>query len=216
MIKIKGVNGNLVFIFGHGGYAEYLAYLSHLLASNNSLFAGSSVYFKGEGLNNLAHEEIAALQKLCLDNGLLLNNNEPIKIIAKKEAVRVNKTAAETETQDVFIRRNIRSGQNIQAGGSLVIWGDVNESAEISAGGDIIVLGRLAGIAHAGCFGQKSSIVFALDLTPSQIRIADKISRSSDDELKKGAPEFAYLDGDNICIKEYMPRRSFKSRPNSR
>lgn len=209
MIKIKGVNGNLVFVFGPGTCAEYMTYLSGHLAQNNTLFAGSAVYFKGEGLKNLSHQEIAALQKLCLENGLVLNNNEPVKSSSKTEAR--EKRTLPSAGQDVFIRRHIRSGQKVHADGVLVIWGDVNESAEITAGGDIIVLGKLAGIAHAGCFGQKDSIVFALNLSPSQIRIADKISRSSGDDLKKRNPEIAFLDEENICISEYAARKSLSS-----
>ncbi|NLB52013.1 MAG: septum site-determining protein MinC [Syntrophomonadaceae bacterium] len=210
MIKIKGINGNLVFVFGPGTCAEYLAYLSQHLAQNSTLFYGSSVYFKGEGLKSLTHEEIASIQMLCLNNGLILNNNEPAKAASPKINPVREKKASTPGGQDMFIHRNIRSGQKVQAEGSLVIWGDVNESAEITAGGDIIVLGRLAGIAHAGCFGQKESIVFALNLTPSQIRIADKISRSSDEEQKKHTPEIAFLDGDDICISEYMARKNYK------
>ncbi len=205
MIKIKGVNGNLVFVFGPGTCAEYMTYLASHLAQNNTLFAGSAVYFKGEGLKNLSHQEIAALQKLCLENGLVLNNNEPVKSASKTEA---REKTVPSPGQDVFIRRHIRSGQKVHADGVLVIWGDVNESSEITAGGDIIVLGKLAGIAHAGCYGQRESIVFALNLSPSQIRIADKISRSSGDDLKKRNPEIAFLDEDNICISEYAARKT--------
>ncbi|HNX28375.1 MAG TPA: septum site-determining protein MinC [Syntrophomonadaceae bacterium] len=207
MIKIKGVNGNLVFVFGPGTCAEYLTYLSSHLAQNNALFAGSSVYFKGDGLKNLSHQEIAALQKLCLENGLLLNNNEPEKIALKNETVREKTVPTPPAGQDVFLNRHIRSGQKVHADGSLVIWGDVNESAEITAGGDIIVLGKLAGIAHAGCFGREDSVVFALNLAPSQIRIADKISRSSGDKSKNFSPEIAYLDEKNICISKYSVRK---------
>ena len=208
MIKIKGVNGNLVFVFGPGTCSEYLAYLSSHLAQNNALFSGSFVYFRGEGLQNLSQQEIAAIQKLCLENGLVLNNNEPEKPAAKPEASREKYPTAEPAGGDVFINRHIRSGQKVHADGVLVIWGDVNESAEITAGSDIIVLGKLAGIAHAGCYGRKESVVFALNLAPSQIRIADKISRSSDQSSRNTSPEIAYLDEDNICISKYSVRKS--------
>ncbi len=212
MIKIKGVNGNLVFIFGPGTCTEYLTYLSSHLAENNAVFAGSTVYFRGEGLNDLSHQEIAALQKLCLENGLILNNNEPPKTVTR--TIREKSSPEPVRGQDVFVSRHVRSGQKVHAEGCLVIWGDVNESAEITAGGDIIVLGKLAGVAHAGCYGRKESIVFALNLSPSQIRIADKISRSSGDDSKNTNPEIAYLEEDIICISEYSTRKSnlFKSR----
>ena len=212
MIKIKGINGNLVFVFGPGTCTEYLTYLSSHLAQNNALFAGSTVYFRGEGLKDLSHQEIAALQKLCLENGLILNNNEPEKTVSKTETAKSRHLPEPPAGQDVFIHRHIRSGQKVHADGCLVVWGDVNESAEITAGGDIIVLGKLAGIAHTGCFGRKDSVVFALNLAPSQIRIADKISRSSGDNVKNPVPEIAYLDEDAICISKYSVRKSIKNK----
>ena len=78
--------------------------------------------------------------------------------------------------KDLIIHRNLRSGQKLHSEGSVVVWGDVHESAEITAAGDIIILGKLGGRAHAGYYGNDNSIVFALNLVPGQIRISNKIS----------------------------------------
>lgn len=189
MIKVKGLNGNLVLVFGKGRYEEYYSLLAERFEKNKQLFNGSKVIFKGAGLDNLSHEQIASLQLLCLQNGMILNNNEinPEKGLSK----------------DLVIHRNVRSGQKLRSEGSVIIWGHVHESAEILAARDIIVLGKLDGIVHAGCYGDRDSIVFALNLSPGQIRIADKISRSPEDSVKSTYPEIAYLDEDSICIKEY-------------
>ena len=76
MVKIKGLNGNLVFIFGQGTIDDYLSHLEEKLTANKQLFSGSRVLFKGEGLKRLSHSQIISLQELCLRNGLVMNNSE--------------------------------------------------------------------------------------------------------------------------------------------
>ncbi|MEN6326114.1 MAG: hypothetical protein ABFD18_07920, partial [Syntrophomonas sp.] len=76
MIKIKGFNGSLVFVFSKGSFEEYFSLLAERFANNKQLFNGSQVIFKGAGLDDLSHEQLAALQSLCLQNGMLLNNRE--------------------------------------------------------------------------------------------------------------------------------------------
>ncbi|WP_172674131.1 hypothetical protein [Syntrophomonas palmitatica] len=46
-------------------------------------------------------------------------------------------------------------------------------------------------------------MVFALNLSPSQIRIANKISRAAGDDTRRPRPELAYLENGNICVREY-------------
>ncbi len=196
MVKIKGLNGNLVFIFGPGSFEEYLSFLEEKLTANKQLFSGSRVIFKGEELKKLSHSQIASLQELCLRHGVIMNNN----------AVTVSKGSS----KDLVIYRNLRSGQKLRSEGSVIIWGDVHESAEILAAGDIIVLGKLDGIAHAGCYGDMNRLIFALSLSPGQIRIGDRLSRSPEDPDKSPHPEIAFWDGENICIKAYSSRSGLR------
>lgn len=201
VVNIKGYNNNLVFVFGEGTYEDYLNHLQKKFSSNNQVFKGSQVVFRGDGLKQLLSDEIVSLQRLCLDYGMVLNNATP-------EAPKKDETPREKDSShadDLIIRRTLRSGQRLHSEGSVIVWGDVHESAEIVAARDIIVLGKLQGTVHAGCFGDLTSTVFALILAPSQIRIGDKISRSSENNIVNSYPEIAYVDGDNIYIKEYHP-----------
>lgn len=201
MIKIKGINGNLVIVFGPGNFPDYARVLEDKIAKNIDLFKGSQVLFRGKGLAKLEHEEIIELQRICLNYGMVLNNTET--------------NTAKTKP-DLFVYRNVRSGQKIRSEASLIIWGDVHESAEIAAAGDIIVLGKLEGIVHAGCFGNRDSIVFALNLSPGQIRIADNFSRAPANDSKAYVPEIAYFDGQNICVTQYNPKAKFTKTKYSR
>ena len=91
-----------------------------------------------------------------------------------------------------FHKGSLRNGQKIEFDGSLVIVGDVNPGAEIKASGNIIVLGQLKGMAHAGCKGMTDAFIAAVYMAPVQLRIADIITRFPE-ENKKGPkpPEYA-------------------------
>ncbi len=96
-------------------------------------------------------------------------------------------TASTAEgTRGVLVRRRVRSGQSIRHTGHVVVIGDVNVGAEISAGGDILVWGRLAGTAHAGALGDDAAVVCALELCPVQLRIGHLVARPAEGE--EGAP----------------------------
>ncbi|ADL42544.1 septum site-determining protein MinC [Caldicellulosiruptor obsidiansis OB47] len=97
----------------------------------------------------------------------------------------------------------LRSGQVITSESDLIIIGDVNPGAEVISKNNIIVLGALRGIAHAGISGNKNAVVFALEMDPVQIRIANIIARAPDEDNKheKGVAEIAYIENETIVVK---------------
>jgi septum site-determining protein MinC len=73
-----------------------------------------------------------------------------------------------------FVHRgSLRSGQVLRKTESIVVIGDVNPGAQVVSGGDIMVWGRLRGIAHAGAEGNRRAVVAAIDFVPTQLRIAN-------------------------------------------
>ena len=89
----------------------------------------------------------------------------------------IKKTFA-TETgisETKFIQNSIRSGQVEEYPGSLVICGDVNAGGEVIAGGNIMVLGALRGVAHAGANGNTKAIISANFIDVTQVRIANLV-----------------------------------------
>jgi len=107
------------------------------------------------------------------------------------------------ETQ--FIRHTLRSGQVEHfLEGNVVILGDVNPGAEVTAAGDIIVLGTLRGVAHAGALGNTSSVIIALNMLPTQLRIARFITRPPSAEKRTSRNvEIARVDGEVIIVEEF-------------
>jgi len=80
------------------------------------------------------------------------------------------------EETALFLNRTLRSGTRIEFAGHVVVHGDVNPGAEIIAEGNVIIWGRLRGMVHAGSKGNSNAIICALDLSPTQLRIADETS----------------------------------------
>lgn len=81
-----------------------------------------------------------------------------------------------------FHRGSLRSGQRLETEGSIVIIGDVNSGAEVIASENIVVLGALRGLAHAGAKGNKRAIVSAGIFDSLQVRIANIVKELDRDE----------------------------------
>ncbi|HHY13505.1 MAG TPA: septum site-determining protein MinC [Thermoanaerobacterales bacterium] len=108
-------------------------------------------------------------------------------------------------TNTFFVKKTLRSGQKINYDGNIVILGDVNPGAEIIATGDIFVFGVLRGIAHAGATGDNKAVVTAFRLQPTQLRIANKISRAPDGMVfTPSFPEVAFVKDERIYIEPYF------------
>jgi len=108
------------------------------------------------------------------------------------------------DTRSVYA--TLRSGQRVETEHSLVVYGDVNSGAELVAGGDIVVLGTLRGIAHAGAYDETGGgrFIFALNLQPTQLRIGSIISRGASDG-QRGC-EIARVEANMIVVEPYQSR----------
>jgi septum site-determining protein MinC len=88
-------------------------------------------------------------------------------------------------TDGLLARRRVRSGQVLRHPGHIVVIGDVNPGAQLIAGGDIIVWGKLQGSAHAGALGDTRAMICALEMSPSLVKIADAALALRPGEQKK-------------------------------
>lgn len=100
-----------------------------------------------------------------------------------------------------FHTGSIRSGQRLEFEGSLVIIGDVNSGAEVIAGENIVILGALRGLAHAGAKGNKEAIIAANRIESVQIRISNLIQEIiKDDEEYNIQKTYAFVKDDKIIL----------------
>ena len=102
-------------------------------------------------------------------------------------------------------RGTLRSGDHLQSEGSVLLLGDVNPGARISAGGHVLVWGRLRGVAHAGCHGDQEARIVALQLRPLQLRIAAAVARGPEEAPAPGQAEEARLVAGEIRIDPASP-----------
>jgi len=82
---------------------------------------------------------------------------KPEKIIENKNDNKDNKVEIKVENKIIYEPRNLkvlynsmRSGDSLVTAGDVLLWGHLNAGAEIKAGGNIIVAGKLRGLVHAG------------------------------------------------------------------
>ncbi|MBW1879593.1 MAG: septum site-determining protein MinC [Deltaproteobacteria bacterium] len=109
----------------------------------------------------------------------------------------------------LYVHRTLRSGASVRFEGDIMVMGDVNPGAQVIGSGNVLVLGALKGLAHAGSAGDEGAFILAFDLRPTQLRIARKIAippqRTPDARFD---PEVARIEGDHLVVEPYRPRSS--------
>ncbi|MFM7086087.1 MAG: septum site-determining protein MinC [Cyanobium sp.] len=103
-------------------------------------------------------------------------------------------------------RGTLRAGEHLQSEGSVLLLGDLNPGARLSAAGHVLVWGRLRGIAHAGCQGNREARIVALQLRPLQLRIADAVARGPEETPAPGQAEQVRLVNGEIRIDPAPPQ----------
>ncbi|MBK8137530.1 MAG: septum site-determining protein MinC [Chloroflexi bacterium] len=112
----------------------------------------------------------------------------------------------EDSTPGMLFARTLRSGRIVRSDGHVVVIGDVNPGAEIIAAGDVVVWGVLRGMVHAGAMGNTRATVCALEMAPTQLRIADRYSVTPKDKgrWRRKQPEIARIDGEFIIVEAWQ------------
>ena len=132
----------------------------------------------GKVLKNKEINEIQILIKEKIDVEIEFDMPKSLGLHSIKKTF--NREIGISET--TFHKGSLRSGQKLETEGSLVILGDVNSGAEVMASDNIVVLGALRGLAHAGAKGNKEAIVAAGLFDAVQIRIANIVKEIDREE----------------------------------
>jgi septum site-determining protein MinC len=128
---------------------------------------------------------------------------EPSTIGIETAATPIEAAPIDDPEAGLIARRTLRSGQQLRHPGSITVIGDVNPGAEIVAGGDVVVWGKLRGTVHAGAMGNETAVVCALDLVPTQLRIAQYFARSPESRRRKPTPEVARVRDGKIVAESW-------------
>ncbi len=123
----------------------------------------------------------------------------------------------EPQTQALYLKRTLRSGTSIEHEGDVVIIGDVNPGAHVSAGGDVIVWGTLRGTVQAGAADNDNAIICALRLEPTQLRIGSRVARPPDGSgWAVDGPQSAFISAEDEQIVVEPWRGSGTGNPSER
>ena len=150
----------------------------------------------GRILKNKEMDEIREIIKRKIDVEVDFDTPKTLGLHSIKKTF--DKEIAISETK--FHKGSLRSGQKMEAEGSLVILGDVNSGAEVMASDNIVILGALRGLAHAGAKGNRQAIIAAGLVDTVQIRIANIVKEIDRDEEPLHKQAYISIKEDKIVI----------------
>ena len=213
-LQIKTDRGKVLLVPDPAlNFADILDNLRARLDASNGFFNGARIVYDLRGrpfrveevktLRNVLRETAEAdVEEVRLGSdiqGLLNWASRALGVTLQADV----ETAApvESKPQAVIISHTCRSGTTVTSEAECIIFGDVNPGAEVIAAGNIIVLGKLRGTAHAGCHGDRTARIWALGFEPNQIRIADLIALPpAEDGTKPARMEMAEVRDDRIYV----------------
>ncbi|MGC8868415.1 MAG: septum site-determining protein MinC [Sulfurihydrogenibium sp.] len=193
-IEIKGltVPALLIKLDPNLTVEENIEQLEKKLSS--AVFKGSYAVLDYNGME-LTQEQSKKIEDILKEHNTQILGYQNTKSNDLKKSVNKKKSLK-------IVNKTLRSGQTIEYDGDVLILGDVNPDAYVTAAGSIIVMGTLRGVVHAGANGDESAIIMALKLIPQQLRIASYIARSPDSYEEVNQPEKAYVENNMIVIEK--------------
>jgi septum site-determining protein MinC len=221
-IEIKGVRDGILVTFGEGSWDELkMALIEQLDQQANFLRGGKMAIDVGNQVIKAA--ELGSLRNEISERGIslwaVLSNSPVTETTAQtlglatrlsKPRPEMTRSKIETRLNDgnnaLLIQKTLRSGFSVHHPGHVIILGDVNPGAEIIASGSIVIWGRLRGLVHAGAEGDESSTVSALDLSPTQLRIAGQIAALTP-QKRSSRPEIVRLLNGKVVSETWEPKK---------
>ena len=218
-ITIKGTNNGLMITMGPGVWPGLLEELDSGLTEKASFFKGGRVALC-VGPRQLTSLQLEAVGQILSRHKVTLWAVESDSAGTLEVAAQLGLETSVTPTQpnpvpvdappvqgdSLLIQRTLRSGQVVDHAGHVVVIGDVNPGAEIRAGGSVVVWGRLRGSVHAGAVEAlgNDAVICALQLSPTQLRIGNKIARApAEDEAAEVTPEMASIQDGRIVAEPW-------------
>lgn len=228
-LEIKGVGEGLLVHVPAGSWSEAQPVLLQAIDERADFFRGASLVLQLDDLelrasdlgrlrDALAQREIGLSAVLSrseitrsagADLGIGLEIPAPPRVEPQADLEPI--AADLSGEQAALIPRTLRSGQTVRHPGHVIVLGDVNPGAEIIAGGHVVVWGRMRGVVHAGAAGDEGAMVCALELAPTQLRIAGHISVSP---VRKGPirPEMAQVRDGQLIAQSWKADKSKSAR----
>jgi len=209
LVQIKGIRDGLLATFVDAEWEDQCAALITQIDDRPAFFQGArlainvgSQVLKVNDLVDLRDrlsERYVALWAVVSESPVTENTSQLLglatRISKPRPEEQVHAADAFTEDTALFVGKTLRSGKRIEFPGHVVVMGDVNAGAEIIADGNVVVWGRVRGMIHAGAKGDRSAVICALDLSATQLRIAEEVSATLKPQ-KDPRPEVVSINGE--------------------
>ncbi len=218
LIQIKGLRDGLLVTLGEGGWSVLHSSLILQIDEKPDFFKGAKLALD-VGNQELHVSEMTDLRDELSDREIILwavlsqsptteNTAQMLGLATRLSKVRPDRPVqvkpVSSEDSAMWVKRTVRSGVRLEYEGNVVVLGDVNPGAEVVAGGSIVVWGRLRGVVHAGATGDTDAVVCALDLSPTQLRIAAEIA-TTPERRSQSIPEMARLKDGHLIAEPWQP-----------
>lgn len=210
-VMIKGTKNGLVFqMDDRCAWPVLLDELNQKLKQYDGRLLGGPMVRVSVQLGNryLENRDKQELKQFIRENGNLIVDEFKCNVVLQSELEQ-----ARLESDVKIIHKTIRSGQLIKCKENILILGDVNPGSSIVSDGHIFIMGALRGMAHAGHAGERDAIIAASVLHPTQLRIADAVSRPPDEWAEaEYHRQFAYVEDEQIFVDKL--NNLYQVRPN--
>ncbi|MCX6079265.1 MAG: septum site-determining protein MinC [Chloroflexi bacterium] len=217
LVQIKGMRDGLLVSLGDAGWPVVQRALIERIEEQPAFFQGARLALD-VGNQTLKSAELSSLRDRLSEHGIMLwaiislspvteNTAQILGLATRISKPRPQEQTASRKGDDdgaLWVNKTIRSGTRVESGGHIVVFGDVNPGAEVIAGGSVIVWGRLRGVVHAGSKGDQSAVVCALDLMPTQLRIAGEIAVTPE-RRGKPLPEIVRIKDGQLQAETWTP-----------
>ena len=150
----------------------------------------------GKVLKQKEIEEIQNIIKEKIDVEIKFDSPKEMGLSEIKKVYEKDTETSETK----YYKGSLRCGQKIEFEGSIVVIGDVNGGAEVIAGENVIVVGTLRGLAHAGAKGNKKAIISASAIDTPQVRIANLVKEIEKEQYQAKKYIYAIVKENEITI----------------
>ncbi|WP_320917959.1 septum site-determining protein MinC [Enterocloster bolteae] len=164
----------------------------------------------------LEGRDLTAAQEFAIVDTITKNSQIEVLCLLDTDAERIercekalNDKLMELNSQTgQFYRGTLKRGDCLESEASIVIIGNVDHGARVTAKGNVIVLGELKGTVTAGVSGNPQAVVMALDMAPLQIRIGDMSSRFNERNKRLGRGPIIALVEDGAIVMRSL-KKSF-------
>lgn len=197
-VRINMKKEEIIIMISEGAtHEETLECLNKKIPALKKLYKAEKtpICVMGKVLKNKEIDEIKDIIKSNIDVEISFDSPKVLGLHGIKKAFEKEVDNSETK----FYKGSLRSGQKIEFEGSLVILGDVNGGAEVIAGENIIILGVLRGLAHAGAKGNKKAIIASQRIDCPQLRISN-IVKEMEKEENNTEYRYAFVEEEKIIL----------------